>query len=535
MNTTLQSLLRAVAGSIVLALIAACGGGSDGGGGGGGGPLNITSTTVNDGVVGVAYSQTVVATGGKGARTFSISAGALPPGLTLSAAGAITGTPAGPAGSANFTVSVTDTAKQPATDTQALSIDVVDPLVITTTTLPATTVGAAYSAAVVVTGGTPAYAFGIGPGSLPSGLGIGADGVIAGTVAPDARSEVFSVFVDDDTFPPQNTSQEYQIDVDLEITTTALPDATGGAAYAASLEAQGGLLPLNWSITAGNLHSPLGLIASTGEISGTPDAVCVAATAVLTAQVSDASVPPQTATQAGISFTLNPATLDITSAALPAGTLGAVYNATIQVSGGVPPYSFAITAGTLPSQLAINAVTGQITGTPDTLETQAFDVTVTDSCPNSMTQTLGITINAAALGRNETIADATVLQGNGIYAASISPSGHPNTVFAPDEDYYSITTTAASTVTVDINAQINGSPLDSVIEIVDATGDQLNTCVAPTFNSPCEHDDETLGVDLDSFLQLQVAGGTTFYIHVVDFGSNARPDKLYDLVISGVN
>jgi hypothetical protein len=527
----MQSLVRAFAGSLALALVASCGGG----GGGGSGPLSITTTTANDGIVGVAYIQTVAATGGNGMRTFSVSAGALPAGLTLSGAGVISGTPAGPAGSANFTVSVTDTAKQPATDTQALSIDVVDPLVITTTTLPATTVGAAYSAAVVVTGGTPAYAFGIGPGSLPSGLGIGADGVIAGPVAPDARSEVFSVFVDDDTFPPQNASQEYQIDVDLEITTTALPDATGGEAYAASLEAQGGLLPLAWSLTAGALPAGLtGPDAASGTIGGTPDPVCVAANAVLTAQVVDSDSPAVTDTQAGITLTLNPAALDISTTALPNGTLSVFYSAPVNVSGGVPPYSFAITAGTLPSQLAFNAATGQITGTPDTVETQAFDVTVTDACPNTVTRTLGITISVS-LGRNDTIADATVLSGNGTYSASISPSGHPNTVYAPDEDYYAITTTAASTVTVDINAAVNGSPLDSVIEIVDVNGLQLSTCLAPAFVDACAHDDEDPGIVHDSLLQLQVASATTFYIHVVDWSGNARPDKLYDLVISGVN
>jgi hypothetical protein len=159
---------------------------------------------------------------------------------------------------------------------------------------------------------------------------------------------------------------------------------------------------------------------------------------------------------------------------------------------------------------------------------------VTDACPNTAVRALSITVSAS-LGRNDSIADATVLPGNGTYSASISPSGHPNTVFEPDEDYYAITTTAASTVTVDINADINGSPLDSVIEIVGANGAQLSSCVAPTFALVCEHDDETLAVDLDSILQIQVNGATTFYIHVVDFGSNARPDKLYDLVISGVN
>ena len=83
---------------------------------------------------------------------------------------------------------------------------------------------------------------------------------------------------------------------------------------------------------------------------------------------------------------------------------------------------------------------------------------------------------------------------------------------------------------------VNGSPLDSVIEITGANGVPLNTCVAPTFVSLCQADDEDTDAGLlDSFLQVRVAAGASIYIHVVDWGSNARPDKLYDLVISGVN
>ena len=163
-----------------------------------------------------------------------------------------------------------------------------------------------------------------------------------------------------------------------------------------------------------------------------------------------------TDTQAGVDLTVNPATLDITTAALPNATLDAAYDQRVIASGGVPPYLFTITNGALPSQLAI-ANDGRITGTPDTEETQAFTVTVTDSCPDTATQTLSITVSVS-LGRNDAIADATVLPGDGTYSASISPSGHPNTVFDPDEDFYAITTTAASTVTVDINANANGSP-----------------------------------------------------------------------------
>jgi hypothetical protein len=96
-------------------------------------------------------------------------------------------------------------------------------------------------------------------------------------------------------------------------------------------------------------------------------------------------------------------------------------------------------------------------------------------------------------------------------------------------------TTAASTVTVNIDAQDNGSSLDSVIEIVGANGVPLTTCVSPNFNTVCVHDDELLGDILDSFLQVRVAGATTFFVHVVDWRGDARPDMFYSIVISGIN
>ena len=232
-----------------------------------------------------------------------------------------------------------------------------------------------------------------------------------------------------------------------------------------------------------------------------------------------------------------PPALNITTTLLDDGTAGVPYNQTIAASGGTGARTFSVSAGTLPAGLALVASSGVIAGTPAGPPGPAdFTIQVEDSASPQQadTQALTIAINAVALGRNDTIDDATAI-GNGTFAASISPSGHPNTVFASDEDFYAITTSAASTVTVDIDADVNGSPLDSVIEIVNANGVQLNTCVAPTFIGACEDDDETAGVDLDSFLEIQVGAGTTFYIHVVDFGSNARPDKLYELVISGVN
>jgi hypothetical protein len=84
-------------------------------------PLNITTTSLPNGKVGTAYNQTLTATGGTIPYTWTVSAGSLPAGLTLSSAGVISGTPT-TAQTADFTVQVADSAA--GTDTQALSITI---------------------------------------------------------------------------------------------------------------------------------------------------------------------------------------------------------------------------------------------------------------------------------------------------------------------------------------------------------------------------------------------------------------------------
>lgn len=69
--------------------------------------IDIQPATLPNTVPGGSYSETLVATGGASPYTFVLADGELPPGLTLSSAGVISGTPTN-AGNYNFLVSATD-------------------------------------------------------------------------------------------------------------------------------------------------------------------------------------------------------------------------------------------------------------------------------------------------------------------------------------------------------------------------------------------------------------------------------------------
>src|SRR6185369_3055657 len=82
----------------------------------------------------------------------------------------------------------------------------------------------------------------------------------------------------------------------------------------------------------------------------------------------------------------------ITTTSLPAGTVNAIYNQTVVVSGGTFPYNWAVTAGSLPNGLTMTAGTGLINGTPTVSGTFNFTVRVTDNANASAFQPLSIIV-----------------------------------------------------------------------------------------------------------------------------------------------
>jgi len=172
-----------------------------------GSAIVITSPrTMHKALLGVNYDLQLTAAGGTKPITWAVTGGALPPGLTLSHSGQITGTPTstGVNNTFTFTVMATDTLGNAATAT--FTIDVYEMPTNLTTTLPDGVVGRSYSALLSADGTSPmTWSLVANSGALPPGLTLDpGTGVISGTPTK-AGKYTFDVSVWNIACDPQQT------------------------------------------------------------------------------------------------------------------------------------------------------------------------------------------------------------------------------------------------------------------------------------------------------------------------------------------
>ncbi len=222
--------------------------------------------------IGATYSQPLTASGETAPYTFTLTSGTLPPGLSLSSKGLLSGTPT-VTGSFSFIVTASDSSPSPGpfTASQSYTLLVYTPLPLTPATLPNAQVGARYQPALSASGGTPPYTFQLSAGALPPGLSLSTAGALRG--APRAAgSFTFTVTATDSSANPGplTGSQTYTLLVTTtRLRTTSLADAQAGTRYHQLLTATGGTAPYTFKLSSGSLPAGLSM-SSTGVLSGTP-------------------------------------------------------------------------------------------------------------------------------------------------------------------------------------------------------------------------------------------------------------------------
>ena len=369
-----------------------------------------------NGTVGIAYHGSLTASGGVAPYSCSAAGGALPAGLVLNGC-SITGTPA-TAGIGVIALRLNDSASPANTATGNFNIVILPGTpALSLGSLSNGVVGLPYNSSITVTGGKAPYACSLAGGVLPAGLSL--NGCSLTGVPTAAGSGSVSVKVTDSSSPAESISQPLSLTIapaQLVLTTTALPNGTAAVFYTSNIAATGGLAPYSCSITAGTL--PAGLSLAGCSVTGTPAA---AAKTVLTVRISDAG-SPAAVVSGQLSLVIAPPALTLATATLPAATVGQPYAGSLSATGGTAPYSYSISAGSLPAGLVLSSA-GAITGTPTTAASSTFTATVTDSGSPQMSATHAFSLAVATPAltlTSTTLPGATAGQ---LYSATIGVTG----------------------------------------------------------------------------------------------------------------
>ena len=261
--------------------------------------------------------------------------------------------------------------------------------------------------------------------------------------------------------------------------------------------------------------------------------------------------------------------MSILTTSLPGSGAGKSYYFVMSATGGVPPITWSLSAGALPSGLTLDATTDTVGNPPSSIggrihgditgSTATFTVQVADAAvptPNIATQQFTIAVASGALPSNNlvcspsNVSDVATAISNGSIRASISPYG--------DIDVYSFHGTAGQQVTMEVFAQrleLDGDPstqdsyLDSIMELLDkncqtiavnddldlgtVTDSKISVSSTPFPSPPCPPIGASPCGDITPPTTLPYTG--TYYIRVRDFRSDGRPDFIYELTLSGAD
>jgi hypothetical protein len=362
-------------------------------------PLVLTTGPLASTQVNTPVNIQFAGSGGVPPYTF-VEFGALPPGVSISSSGLLSGTPT-KAGSYPFLLYLDDTTEASVSKSYTLNVALPGLLITLPSPLPSGQINVPYTTQLAATGGagTPYTWYATG---LPQGLTVASNtGLIAGI--PRAAG-AFTVGVTVGDSSGATASQNYTLVIasaSLTFSTTSLSNGAVGSSYSAAVSASGG--SGTYTFTASGL--PPGLtMASSGAVSGTPTAAgsyTVAVTATDSTGLTASASFPVT-----ITAPLTVATTTISNAVV--GVALTAVNLT--ASGGTPPYQWQ--SANLPPGLSLSP-SGTLSGTPAAQGTFSFTVYVVDNNGALSSGTVQVTValptapSAAITGLPATNAPAT--------------------------------------------------------------------------------------------------------------------------------
>jgi hypothetical protein len=341
--------------------------------------LKVTTSGLPGGALTAPYSGSLTATGGTPPYTWT--AGGLPPGITVSSSGVLSGTPTSP-GLFTVTVTVKDSTGVSISASLPMTISVA-PVQITTTGISPPTLGTAFSLAFGATGGAPPYTW--TATGLPAGVTFSPTGTLSGTLGAVGSSSI-TVTVTDST--GLTASETLTLTVALPaapvLTFTGLPSTANPATQSTASVTFSATYPVDVTVNLTLTFTPL---------SGADDPNIQFSTGGRTATLTVKAGTTTSTTTIGVQTGTVAGTITITTQLLAAG----------QDITPVPPPTKTIVIG--PAAPSITSVTAAVNSTGFTVTIDGFDPTrsVTQvvftfaAAAGSSLQTSTVTVSAASL------------------------------------------------------------------------------------------------------------------------------------------
>jgi phosphodiesterase/alkaline phosphatase D-like protein len=360
-------------------------------------PPTVATSSLPNGTLGSSYDQTMAASGGTPPYQWSLASGALPPGLTLSTSGRLSGTPT-QAGGFDFTVRVQDAAAQSVTRQLSLFIG-------GTPALDENFSGSINGWVAVDEGtneGPSSWAVVNGvlvqSSNIYGGSTDGADPVKPGTYFTtgdvgwtDYELQVRMLSQDDDAlgvmFRYQDAQNYYRFSMDRQRAYRRLTKTVNGVTTVLAQDAVPYEMNRWYEVRVLVEGSHIRVYLDGVLLFDVTDSALAAGKVALycwgnPSQFDDVKVFPLA--------------LSITQTSLPDGTVGAAYSQTLTASGGLAPYTWSIAAGALPQGLQLSSG-GVISGTPAASGSFSFTVRVQDQAQKSASKPFTLVIQGLTL------------------------------------------------------------------------------------------------------------------------------------------